>query len=234
MLFVGVKLAAMEPIRHTLTARLKNLKMYREDLDQLVAMFRRHCKTVTISDSKYRYDSFDEMNEKAGSKVKDLDILGENPGIRFLLNKTEISRIGNPPLQGIYNELRTEEITDAADSLFYKTKDFLATYERPGYLKGWVIPTIVGLVGVFWFALHNSYVNKDGQTMLGSLPGVVASGLVFVVSFAAGLGPRNYVSLETKRNSASFFRKNWEEFAKHWIIALGTGIIGWLIGHYGK
>lgn len=84
----------MEPIRHTLTARLKYLKMYREDLDQLVAMFVRDCKTVTISDSKYRYDSLDEMKQKTGPTVKDLDIRGENPGVRFLFNQTEITRIG--------------------------------------------------------------------------------------------------------------------------------------------
>jgi hypothetical protein len=224
----------MEPIRHTLTARLKNLKMYRDELDQLVAIFQRNCKTVTISDSKYRYDSLDEMKVKAGIRVKDLDIRGENPGVRFLFNQTEITRIGNPPLQGIYNELRTEEISDIADGVFYKIKDFIGPYERPSFRKEWLVPALVGLVGIFWFALHGSYVNKDGQTVPGSMPGVVSCMVVLMFSFVAGLGSRNYVSLETKQNSPSFFSKNWEEITKHWIIALGGGVIGWLLGHFGK
>ena len=74
-----VNSADMEPIRHTLTARLKYLKMYREDVDQLVAIFVSGCEKVIISDSKYRYDSLDEMKEKAGPRLKDLDIRGEIP-----------------------------------------------------------------------------------------------------------------------------------------------------------
>jgi hypothetical protein len=57
---------------------------------------------------------------------------------------------------------------------------------------------------------------------------------VFGISAALTFRIKNYLSLETKRNSPSFFKKNWEDVTKHWIIALGTGIIGWLIGHYGK
>lgn len=80
-----VNSAEMEPIRHTLTARLKYLKMYREDVDQLLAIFVRSCEKVIISDTKYRYDSLGEMKEKLGPRVKDLDIRGENPGVRFFV-----------------------------------------------------------------------------------------------------------------------------------------------------
>jgi hypothetical protein len=219
----------MEPIRHTLTTRLNYLKMYRGDVDQLLAIFVRGCEKVIISDSKYRYDSLDEMKEKAGPRVKDLDIRGENPGVRFLFNQTEITKIGSSPTQVVYNELRTEEITDPADGVFYKIKDFIAAYEQPRFDKKWLFPMLVGVVGVFFFALHNSYVNKDGQTVVGSLPGVIIS-VVFFGSLVMGMAVVNYLSLETKQNSPSFFKKNWEDVTKHWIIALGTGIVGWLIG----
>jgi|SRR5579862_5927420 len=229
-----VNSADMEPIRHTLTARLKYLKMYREDVNQLISIFARGCAKVIISDSEYRYDSLDEMKNKAGPRVKDLDIRGENPGVRFLFNQMEITRIGNPPLRGVYNELRTEEITDPADIVFYKLKDFIAAYEQPAFARKWLFPMLAGIVGVVFFGLHNSHVNKDGQTVVGSLPGVIISVIVFAISFVMGQGTSNYLSLETKQNSPSFFKKNWEDIAKHWIIALGGGIIGWLIGHYGK
>jgi len=226
----------MEPIRHTLTARLKNLKMYREDLDQLVAIFVRDCKTVTISDSKYRYDSLDEMKQKIGPKVKDLDIRGDNPGVRFLFNQTEITRIGNPPLQGVYNELRTEEISDTADGVFYKIKDLVTKYERPSFVKGWLVPLVVGIVGAFWFAIHNSYKNASGQPVIGSFPGFFIFLFLFVVSLVYGTFSSNYVSLESRRDSASFFVRNREEFAKHTVTAIISsvigGLVGYLIGHY--
>ena len=45
---------------------LRYLKMYREEVDQLVAMFQQSCEKVTISDSKYRYKSLEEMKENVG------------------------------------------------------------------------------------------------------------------------------------------------------------------------
>jgi hypothetical protein len=134
----------------------------------------------------------------------------------------------------VYNELRTEEITDPADGVFFKIKDFIAAYEQPGFVKKWIFPLLVGLAGTFWFAIHNSYVNKDGQTVLGSTPGFAISLVVVAISLGLATRIRNYLSLETRRNSPSFFKKHWEDVTKNWIIAVGTGIIGWLIGHYGK
>jgi hypothetical protein len=223
--------ADMEPIRHTLTARLKYLKMYREDVDQLVAIFVQGCEKVIISDSKYRYNSLDEMKEKAGPRVKDLDIRGENPGVHFLFNQTEITKTSAPV---VYNELRTEEIADPADGVFYKIKDFIAAYEQPQFVKKWIFPLLVSLAGIFWFALHNSYVDKNGQTVVGSQAGVFICIVAMMISLVLTVRVTNHLSLETKRNSPSFVAKNWEDVTKHWIIALGTGIVGWLIGHFGK
>jgi hypothetical protein len=208
--------------------------MYRGDVDQLVAIFRNGCENVVISDSKYRYDSLDEMREKAGPRIKDLDIRGVTPGVRFLFNQTEITKIGNPPLQGVYNELRTEEITDTADGVFYKVKDFVTAYQRPYFIKGWIVPMILGLVGIFWFAIHNSHATNDGQTVIGSLPGVLISVFVFATSLVMGASAGNYLSLDTKGNSASFFVRNREDFAKYAVTAAIGALIGAAITHYLK
>jgi hypothetical protein len=208
--------------------------MYREEVDQLVAMFQRGCEKVTISDSKYRYDSLEEMKQKVGPRIKHFDIRGENPGVRFLFNQTEIVRISNPPLQTTYNELRTEQITDAADGVFYTIKDFLVTHQRPAFLREWIVPTILSLICMFWFVIHNSEVNKEGQAVIRSLPGLLISVVVFAGCVAMGLNSQNFVSLETKRNSASFFVRNWEEFAKHAVTAGISGVIGYCIGYFLK
>jgi hypothetical protein len=134
--------------------------MYREDLDELVGMFEGSCEKVTISDSKYRYMSLEEMKGKLPLRIKDLDIRGENPAVRFLFNQTELSYSFNPPAQIAFNELRTEEITDAADILFYKLKDFLLAHKQPNSRKGFVGLAIAGFAAAFWFALHNSVEGK--------------------------------------------------------------------------
>jgi hypothetical protein len=57
-----------------------------------------------------------------------------------------------------------------------------------------------------------------------------------VLSLIAGSVIQNYLSLETRRNSASFFVRNWEDFAKHGVTATISaiigGIAGFILGHY--
>jgi hypothetical protein len=205
------------------------LKMYREDVDELVAIFQRSCERVIISDKKYRYDSLDEMKQTVGPRVKDLDIRGENPGVRLLFNEIEEVK-GTPSSKTVFNELRTEEITDSADALFREAKDFLLKYQQPYFRKILIAPTIVSLAGVVWFAIHDPH---DPGTVRLSL-GFLVSFAVFLASFIGGAANGNYLSLETKRNSQSFFVRNREDFAKHAITVLIAGIIGWAIGHFLK
>jgi len=205
--------------------------MYREDLDELVAMFQ-PCEKVTISDNKYRYESLDEMKQHVGPKVKDFDIRGENPSVRFLFNQTEVLRGSNPPTQTVFNELRTEEISEPAEALFYKIKSFLNDRQRSKFRMGWLAPLIASLIGVFWFAIRNSHANAQGQPViyLGVL--LLTSVVVFVVCLVAATYVQNYLSLETRRNSASFWIKNREDFAKHAITVLISLAVGGVIGFF--
>jgi hypothetical protein len=85
--------------------------MYREDLDQLVAMFRRSCQAVTISDDKLQYESLEEMkNQKSESKFTFLEIHGKDPGVQSSepSNQTSMLKGAVPAVQTVSNELRTE------------------------------------------------------------------------------------------------------------------------------
>ena len=55
----------MQPLRNTKSIRFGRLKMYREDLDELVGLFQKSCALVTISDDKNSYDSLAEMKPGA-------------------------------------------------------------------------------------------------------------------------------------------------------------------------
>ena len=202
--------------------------MYREELDELVAMFERSCEKVTISDSEYRYVSLEEMKEKLPPRIKALDIQGEKPNVRFLFNHTEISNAYNPPAQIAFNELRTEEITDGADALFYKLKEFLLAHQQPSFPKT-VIGAIVSVIGAFGFAFYHG-----GDRTFGSKPGFFICMAAFAIFVIATQHIGNYFSLELRRNSASFFVRNWEEFANHAVIAVIGGAVGYCIGRFLK
>src|SRR2546430_496507 len=106
----------MEPIKHPQTARLRSLKMYREDLDQFLELFQGRCARVTISDKRYRYESFDEMKKHTGSRIANLEIHGEQPGLHFLLNQSAEVKVSDSSSRTItFNELRADETTEEAE-----------------------------------------------------------------------------------------------------------------------
>lgn len=219
----------MEPIRNTQTARLRNLKMYREDLDEFVGLFKRVCATVTISDNRNRYESLDEMKAHIGNRIKDLDIRGEKPGVHFLLNQKE--RIHGSSAPSVFNELRTEEITDEADALFFKIREFLVTRQQPRVRWYFMTIAIIMLAVIIFMVVRHL-----GESQ------VPASILVYAVMFAgftvAAVRSANYLYLETRLNSPSFWSRHRDAFAAHAVTAsisaLLGGLAGWLACHYLK
>jgi hypothetical protein len=228
----------MEPIRHTLTARLGILRMYREDVDQLVVMFQRSCERVTISDRDNRYETVEEMKNHLGAKLKYLDIRGENPAVRFLFNQTEAVKGSVEQAQTTFNELRTEEITDAADALFYKMQNLLEKFRRPTARKDFIAGAIVSVAGMFWFLFHNAVTDEQGRFVHVDAPVRAAICFVAMMLFVSRGANTNFMTLEMKRNAASFWIRNREDFAKHGVMTIISNvlalIIGYLLGHYLK
>jgi hypothetical protein len=201
--------------------------MYRPDLDNLVGLFQKSCQSVVISDNDHRYISLDEMKANVGIKIKDLDIRGENPGVHFLLNQKEYTPGSSVPQ--IFNELRTEEISDPADALFLQVKELLSEYQRrnPMAFAGpAMVPfTLTGLVVVFsprWWA-------SGFRTHFVVLGGCLSLITIALISAAAKVSG-NFLCLESRVNSPSFFERNKEDFAKQAVTAVIGGIVGLIVG----
>lgn len=225
-----VRIVAMEPIRTTKTARLRRLKMYREDLDEFVAIFQKHCVNVTISDNKNRYDSLDEMKATIGPKVKNLDIRSESPSVHFLLNQKEVVLGSSAP--AVFNELRSEEISDEADILFLKTKVFLQQFERPTVRWPFLVLAFIVLAGAFLSLARRSLPSSNPPWT--ELICVVVAVLVFVPAIKVD----NLIVLDRRVDSPSFLVRNQEAFKTQAITAtisaLIGAIIGWFFGHFIK
>jgi hypothetical protein len=196
--------------------------MYREDLDQLLALFQKGCARVTISDNTNRYESLDEMKEHVGAKIKNLDIQGEEPGVHFLLNRSGVVYAGTTPQLSVFNELRTEEIADHADALFFKVRDFLVAHERPYVRIPFAVLGGIACIACVVFLLNIEALKQHGQS-IGTLNTELMV-FVGVIIGSALMAPlmSNCISLETKRNSRSFWAVNRE---KIFLLIVG-GIIG--------
>lgn len=142
--------ALVELIKHPLTQRLGALKMYRDELDQLVELVKKSCATVVISNKKYRFVSLDEMKEHEGARIRELEIRGEKPDLQVVLSRRKRGA-GTKDLSD-FSELRTREITEDAESLFYQIRGFLEPYERTIsnglYMLGFIIGSIIILGSV--------------------------------------------------------------------------------------
>ena len=194
----------MEPIRHTLMAQIPTLWMYREDLDHLLLLFDRAGAKVTISDKQYRYDSLDDMKSHTGARITDLDIQAEHPAVHFLLNQSQVVKGSPSTMLVYYNELRTEEISDEADALFYRVRDFLVSHKAPRFRISYLIPSIIAAIGcVIFFAID--YQRFRGNSI--SLEFLVCL-LISVGCFLISLQGGNRLILETRSNSPSFLQQN--------------------------
>jgi len=221
------KIVAMEPIRTTKTARLRPLKMFREDLDEFVALFQENCTDVTVSDNKNRYDSLDEMRATIGPKVKNLDIRGESPSIHFLLNSKEVVQGSSAP--ATFNELRSEEISDEADYLFLKIKDCLQQFERPNVRWPFLVLAFIVLAGALLsIARRPPFPPQSGSLTWTELICVVAAPLIFVWAVKVD----NLIVLDRRVDSPSFWARNKDAFATHAVTATISAIIGWVFGHF--
>ena len=202
--------------------------MYREDLDALVGLFQKACSEVTISDDQNRYDSLAEMKQYVGSRIKDFNIRGENPKVHFLLNKAENVPTSTPGQMStfLFPELRTEEATDVADSLFYAAKELISSHQQT------VLTPLVLVFGVFAVAGLITLGVAGIKTGHHGLPMVwfVVSGLLLIfIMIWSNRG--HYLTLDTRRESPSFFQKYKEDFGKQAVTATISALIGALIGY---
>ena len=220
----------MEPIKTTKTARLRRLKMYREDLDELVGLLQEGCASFTISDNKNRYDSLDEMKSTIGPKVKNLDLRSESPCIHFLLNQKE--SVPGSSVPTVFNELRSEEISDQADLLFLKCRDCLQQFERPNARWPFLILAFTTFIGAMVLMLFPPLLR--GKPPILTLVVVIAA----VAFFIAGANVNNLIVLDRRIDSPNFWIRNKEGFATHAVTATIGALIGaiggWLFGHFTK
>ena len=158
------------------------------------------------------------------AKMRELDIQGENPGLHLLLNHSEEVVRGYAQTRIVISELRTEEISDEADSLFREIKDFLVEHELPRLRVLFIASAIVSACGLVLLAIHP---HKQG---VGWKVGVAASVTLLVLSFMSM--PQSMwgheLTLETKVTSQSFWAVNKDRI---WLLIIGgiAGIVSTLV-----
>lgn len=177
------------------------------------------------------------MKKYIGPRVKDFNIRGDNPKVHFLLNKAEQVPTSTPGqfMTQLFPELRTEEATDAADSLFLAAKDFFQGHQRTALTPAVLIFSIIALA--FTLLLGIQGVAKHDPSVTPALGIMWLSTAFMLLVFILIWSNRGHsLTLDTRLESPSFFAKNREEFGKQAVTATISGLIGaaigYLFGHY--
>jgi len=71
--------------------RFGPIKLHREEIEEIIAVFTNACGTVELSDEKHVYDSLDEMDNRLGKTFSRLVITGSSPYMSLALGTKKLT-----------------------------------------------------------------------------------------------------------------------------------------------
>lgn len=198
-------------VKFALDYRAKSVKLYREDLESIVKIVADTCKTIKIESGKCEYDSLNDLEEHAGTQVKELLISGYGPTLDVYL------------WRGLFGaQVVTRE--KAAEAGFLKIKEILRDRQR-------LVSKLPGLK--FWTAVVIASVLAG---VIMDLPSIVLP----VVLFALLFGTLSFAGEAGLFNSIKLYRKRERGLVHFWatnrnslILIVITAIITLLVSRLG-
>ncbi len=194
-----------------------NVKLTREDLDEILEIFRDNFKDVTIEDDKFIYDSLDELKQNHGNRVGYLVITGSSPYSVFVVNYPKNKRA----------KVETANIESWSHG-YHSIKSLLEQRQRFKSPYNFQFATIIF---VLLFTLIMS------ETALGKLPlfiGLVLTLLLMVTVLVVGsiiyFGGLNFVTLQKRFELENFWTRNKD---KIWLLILAA-VVGILFNYLPK
>lgn len=207
--------------------RIFPVRFHLEDLTDLVALFKKYCESVEISDDKAIYDSLTEAAEKVVSPITNLEITGKNPGIVLSLKSTGswlTQRFDKPVLQ--------EGEDDKYDLAYAKIKEFLDDHRAGGIiLSGWFPTTFVlGAIVIVAVGLgvQNLARYGDAAFIVGLILTVAWLSLLRTLYLDIGV-----VLLKPRGAVITFWGRN-KDAVKMLIIGAVIGVVGTIITEWFK
>lgn len=208
---------------------LPSMKLYREDLERLFALFKATCQHVTLSDDDYSYESVDEMASNAKT-ITALHISGAVPHAELLIKGARKTK-----LRVQRSTLWTVQPNEKSRLLFLEARNLLL--ERRWHMKEIlsVGAIVLGLVLTFGSAVVRPIVRE--HFMHGELDGELA-GLLGIALLVVGIvfyfERVSYISLESRSRLESFWKRNSDKILLS-IVSAAIGavfalLIKWLTG----
>lgn len=220
----------VEPVQRPKLHLLPPLKLYREDLEKVVEIFRKLCKNVVIDDEEYRYASVDEISEKK-VRLRIFHVSGFVPH-----GEVWIKSADDPSVQK--SAIWVVETNDQGNLLFLTLKEFLLA--RRWKLKIWLVKTLFAVDGILflgllfqhWLTTHLRY----GDFSYGLLG--LCTLLLFIAAIYLDVKKLSFVSLQPRSGKESFLKRNTDHIV---MLAVGAAVgilsslcVEWIKTHFFK
>jgi hypothetical protein len=204
----------VEPVQRPKLHLLPPLKLYREDLEKVVDIFRKQCKSVLIDDEEYRYASVSEIKDKKG-KLRVFHVSGMVPHGELWIKSGD-----DPSVQK--SAIWVVETNDHGNLLFLTLKEFLLARRwnlkiqlvRMLFVVG-VTVLLVGLLFKPWLTTHLPY----GDFSYGLLG--VCGVLLFIAAAYVDAKKLSFISLQSSSSKEPFFKRNMDNIV---MLVVGTAL----------
>lgn len=182
---------------------LWSIKLYKDDIEELLQLLSEYVFAVQLSDKKYEYTGLDEVQNARGDVIRDLNIVGTG---------SEGSRV-----QLRFSKAGTSLEVSNHDEAFLKIVDLLRPRKRILLALISLAVTIPSIFGFAYYMTHRL---------------TILAGIFFVLSLSNGFlfmgaldGMLSVVYLTRKHEAPSFWKRNRDAI---WIIVL-TAVITALV-----
>jgi hypothetical protein len=221
---------AVRPANRPRVFPLPALRLNREDLDELVALFRKRSPSVTLMDEEFSYDTVEEMG-KGGRKTLGFFHL------TALVPHAELWIKGKHNSQFQRSAILILENSDPANNLLLASKELLLSRRwtlKTTFLKAvMVIAGLLLLTGLFLKdAVHGKWL---GSPLLWNFTVLIVMAVLMasIYNFAQ---PVSLISLEYRAAERSFWNRNKDDILKYAIGALIGGVVtllvAWITHHF--
>ena len=206
--------------------QLPPLKLYREDLDKLLSLFREHCQNVTFGDEGHNYETLDEMEGQSPASLSCFLIQGILPHAEIVIRGSHATRLNV--------QRSTLFVVNGTRSLTFSSCPSKSSLTRKSKLRIFLrkAAIIVGSVALAVCFFAKALLHSHGASDLGYDLAFLSSFGVLILGLVANTKQVSYITLRLRSKSQSFWERNGNSIVMMVIGAvvgtLGTPITGWL------
>jgi hypothetical protein len=209
--------------------QLPPLKLYREDLDKLLSLFKQQCQNVTFGDEEHLYDSLDEMESRNPGSLRCIVVQGVMPHAEIVIRGSHSVRLAVQR-----STLWVVERNPNSDLLFLSVKDFLHTrkwFSRIA-LRRFIVTVGVIALAVCLFSKTLLGINHSRSDLVYNLAVLFAFGFL-VIGVLMSTKQVSFITTHLRSKSQSFWERNGNSIVMM-LTGAAIGTVGTLVTEWLK